>query len=156
MARQPVPIRALIPGVLLLLVFSSCASLRVARDERNVNRIAARINGRDAGALERMSEVPFLLDQEIVLLPQDVAGFWRNALQAGFTVNDPRLREGRPLEEETYRRFADSMEVRTFFRKYLPKGTRLLELETGDGRRMLLLVKKRLFSTRIHGLKGPT
>ncbi len=140
---------------MLLLLLASCATLQVGQDRRNVDRIAARINAKDAAALAGMSRTPFLVDREIVLLPQDVQAFWQTALQAGFTVRAPRLREGSPVDGETWKRFADSMEVQAYFHKYLPKGTRLLEMQTEDGRTLLLLARRSPFSIRLYGLKGP-
>ena len=47
------------------------------------------------------------------------------------------------------------MEVRTFFTRYLKRNSRLLELSTRDGKRILLLVTRGWFSRTIHGFKGP-
>jgi hypothetical protein len=47
------------------------------------------------------------------------------------------------------------MEVKAFFRKYLKRNARLLELRTAEGRRILLLVSRSWFSRMIHGFKGP-
>ena len=55
----------------------------------------------------------------------------------------------------SYRAFADTMEVKTFFSKYLKKGARVLELSTGSGRRIILLVRDTLFSRTLYGFKGP-
>jgi hypothetical protein len=102
-----------------------------------------------------MSAVPFLLDQEIVVLPDDVAAFWQTVANAGFRVTEPTLERGAPVTEQSYLEFSDSMEVRSFFRRHLSPGTRLLELATSKGQRLLLLTSKNWFSTRIHGFKGP-
>ena len=102
-----------------------------------------------------MSRLPFLLDQEIVALERDVDAFWRTALAVGFRVDEPELERGIAITENTYREFYDSMEVKAFFNRYLERNTRLLELKTGDGRRILLLVTHGWFSRTIHGFKGP-
>jgi hypothetical protein len=47
------------------------------------------------------------------------------------------------------------MEVKTFFKKYLRKNTRLLELRTLAGQRILLLVTDTWFKRTINGFKGP-
>ena len=47
------------------------------------------------------------------------------------------------------------MEVETFFKKYLKKQSRLLELKINTGQRILLLVTDTLFTRSIHGFKGP-
>ena len=102
-----------------------------------------------------MSRLPFLLDQEIIVLKKDVESFWTNIVHAGFTVDEPELERGTPISENSYLEFYDSMEVKTFFKKYLDRGTRLLELKTGKGQKILLLVRERCCSRQIRGFKGP-
>jgi hypothetical protein len=65
------------------------------------------------------------------------------------------LEHHREVTPESYREFYDSMEVETFFKKYLKKQSRLLELKTNTGQRILLLVTDTLFTRTIHGFKGP-
>jgi hypothetical protein len=113
------------------------------------------VNAGRAEELTAMSMVPFLLDQEILVLPQDVAFFWKSTLAAGYRLEEPELERGSPVGPDSYRVFRDSMEVRTFFKKYLKKGTRLLELKTSGGQRVLLLLRSTAFSRRISGFKGP-
>lgn len=136
-----------------LLALASCATLQ--RDERRVESIARLVNAGQAERLAAMSTVPFLLDQEILVLPQDVAFFWTSMLEAGYRLEEPRLERGSSIGPDSYKEFRDSMEARTFFKKYVKKGSRLLELRTGDGRRVLLLVRFTAFSRQISGFKGP-
>jgi len=147
------PLLLLAAGALLAL--GSCATLQSSRDQRRVQGIAQLVNSGRAEELTAMSSVPFLLDQEILVLPRDVAFFWKSVLAAGYRLEEPKLERGGPVGPDSYRQFRDSMEVRTFFKKYLRKGTRLLELGTGDGRRVLLLVRTTAFSRAISGFKGP-
>lgn len=136
-----------------LLALASCATLQ--RDERRVESIARLVNAGQAERLAAMSTVPFLLDQEILVLPQDVAFFWTSMLEAGYRLEEPRLERGSSIGPDSYKEFRDSMEARTFFKKYVKRGSRLLELRTGDGRRVLLLVRFTAFSRQISGFKGP-
>ena len=136
-----------------LVALATCTSLQ--RDERRMESIARLVNTGQAEKLATMSTLPFLLDQEILVLPQDVTFFWKSVLSAGYKLEEPRLESGKTVGPESYREFRDSMEVRTFFKKYVKKGTRLLELKTGDGQRVLLLVRSSAFSRRISGFKGP-
>jgi hypothetical protein len=142
-----------VPALALLLVLASCATIK--RDERRAESIAKLVNTGQAEKLVSMSTVPFLLDQEILVLPSDVAYFWKSILAAGYKLEEPRVERGSPVGPESYREFRDSMEVRTFFKKYLKKNARLLELKTGNGQRVLLLVRFTAFSRRISGFKGP-
>ena len=61
-----------------------------------------------------------------------------------------------PASADSYKQFADTMEVRAFFTNYVKKDTRILELKTSSGKTILLIVKDALFSTKtIQGFKGP-
>lgn len=136
-------------------VLSSCASLQRAQDEGSVQRVSRLINEGRATELAGLSSVPFLLDQEVVVLAKDVNAFWESAVAAGFRVVEPALEQGERVGPDSYKSFYDSFEVRTYFNKYLKKGVRLLTLSTGDGRRLALLVKDGLGRRTIYGFKGP-
>lgn len=143
----------LLPAAVLLL--ASCATLQRSRDQSQAFSIAGLINGGRVEELVKLSSVPFLLDQEILNRPGDLSLFWRGLVQAGYRLEGPELERGGPLTPDSYREFRDSMEVRTFFKKYVKKGTRLLELRTADGRSILLLSRSTLFSRRLYGFRGP-
>ena len=111
-----------LPYLLLVLVlFASCASIQRSQDEGNIERISELINTGQADKLFAMTELPFLLDQEIVLLDKDAQTFWSTIIEVGFKVEEPMLERGVPIGPDSYKEFYDSMEVRTFFNKYLKK-----------------------------------
>jgi hypothetical protein len=139
----------------ILILLASCASIQRSKDEENIERISELINTGQAEKLAAMTELPFLLDQEIIVLAKDVQTFWSTIVQVGFTVEEPVLERGAKIGPESYKEFYDSMEVRTFFNKYLNKRSRLLELKTNTDQRLLLLVTDTLFTRKIHGFKGP-
>ncbi len=141
--------------LLLVLLLASCASIQRSKDEGNIERVSELINTGQAEKLTAMTELPFLLDQEIIVLAKDVATFWSTIVEVGFKVEEPSLERGVEVTPESYREFYDSMEVETFFKKYLKKQSRLLELKTNTGQRILLLVTDTLFTRTIHGFKGP-
>jgi hypothetical protein len=141
--------------LLVVILLASCASIQRSKDEGNVERISELINTGQAEKLTAMTELPFLLDQEIIVLAKDVATFWSTIVEVGFKVEEPVLERGVKVGPESYKEFYDSMEVKTFFKKYLKKQSRLLELKTNTGQRILLLVTDTLFTRTIHGFKGP-
>ena len=102
-----------------------------------------------------MSAVPFLLDQEIIPLRADVTTFWQDVVKAGYKVEEPELEKGSPVNAESYRAFAYTMEAKAFFVRYVKKGARVLELSTSGDRRIVLLVRDTLFSRTLYGFKGP-
>jgi hypothetical protein len=138
-----------------LLLLSSCAGLQRSRDRGDARYIADLINSGKPQELTRMSAVPFLVDGEIVALPGDVAAFWQNAVKSGFRIPSPELASAEPLRADSYREFADSMEVKTFFKKYADRDARLLELESSSGQSVLLLVKDSWGARKLYGFKGP-
>ncbi len=137
------------------VTLASCASLQRAQDQGRVGQIARSINSGEAEKLAAMSAVPFLLDQEIIPLRTDVAAFWQDVVKAGYTVEGPELEKGFPVDAESYRAFADTMEAKAFFARYVKKGARVLELSTSGGRRIVLLVRDAWFSRTLYGFKGP-
>jgi hypothetical protein len=145
-----------LPYLLLsVLLLASCASIQRSKDEGNIERISELINSGQTAKLADMTETPFLLDQEIIVLDKDVETFWTTIVEVGFKVEEPALERGVKVGPESYLEFYDSMEVETFFKKYLEKQSRLLELKTNTGQRILLLVTDTLFTRKIHGFKGP-
>jgi len=145
-----------LPYLLLLVVLlASCASIQRSKDEGNIERISELVNTGQAEKLTAMTELPFLLDQEIIVLAKDVATFWSTIVEVGFKVEEPALERGVKVGPDSYKEFYDSMEVQTFFKKYLKKQSRLLELKTSTGQKILLLVTDTLFTRTIHGFKGP-
>ena len=139
----------------LVILLASCASIQRSKDEGNIERISELINTGQAEKLTAMTELPFLLDQEIIVLAKDVATFWSIIVEVGFKVEEPSLERGVKVGPESYKEFYESMEVETFFKKYLEKQSRLLELKTNTGEKILLLVTDTLFTRSIHGFKGP-
>jgi hypothetical protein len=139
-----------------LLALSSCASLQRSWDQGNVEMVARLIDEGQPKKLAAMSSTPFLVDGEIVALKDDVASFWNGIVRAGFRVEGATLGQGWPLTAESYKQFADTMEVRTFFAQYVKKDARILEMRTStSGDRILLIFRDRWFSKTIYGFKGP-
>ncbi len=134
---------------------ASCSSIQRAQDQGRMGQIARLISSGEAEKLAAMSAVPFLLDQEIIPLRADIAAFWKDVVKAGYKVVGPELEKGSPVSAESYRAFADSMEAKAFFARYVKKGARVLELSTGDGRRIVLLVRDALFARTLYGFRGP-
>lgn len=153
MMRPPIHVFLAVLAAAILL--SSCASIQRAQDQGRVGRIAELINSGEAGKLAAMSGVPFLLDQEIIPLRDDIAGFWKDVVKAGFRVEGPSLEKGSPVTADSYRAFADTLEAKAFFSRYVKKGARVLELSTSGGRTIILLVRDTVFSRTLYGFKGP-
>jgi hypothetical protein len=120
-----------------------------------VREVANLINTGDSARLASLSASPFLIDGEIIPLGADVASFWQGIVKAGFRVEGATLDRGVPVSADSYKDFADTMEVKSFFSRYVKDGARVLEMTTSTGTRILLLTRSQWFSWKILGFKGP-
>ncbi len=143
-------------SVAALILLASCASFQHSRDQANVETVARLINEGQADKLAAMSAVPFLVDGEIVTLKPDIVSFWTGIVKAGFKVEGAILVQAAPFAPDSYRQFADTMEVKTFFAQYVKKGARILELGTSQsGKKILLIFDDSGFKKTLYGFKGP-
>jgi hypothetical protein len=132
----------------------SCATFLRPPEGGEAARLAERINSGGADALAGQSSLPFLVDQEIVQIKGDVAAFWKAVKESGIRLagtSDAVLNAG----PEAYRAFADTFEMKAFFKKYVPPGARIVSLATQAGKRVLLIIADEMFASRIYGFKGP-
>lgn len=134
---------------------TSCASLQHSWDQGAVRQTADLINAGNAQKLSEMSASPFIIDGEVVVLPADVSGFWAGIVKAGFRVDTATLDTGTAVGADSYRQFADTMEARSFFTRYVKDGARILDFSTSTGTHIRLLVRSDWFSLKILGWKGP-
>jgi len=144
---------AIIFGV--LLTFLSCATFQKSRDENDADYIAGLIDSGNSQELSRLSAVPFLLDRDIVALGPDVAVFWDSLAKGGLRLGAVTLEAVIPVFGDGYKEFADTMEAKVFFSKYVGPGARILRLSAGSGGKLLLIVGSDVFSRKIYGFKGP-
>jgi hypothetical protein len=138
-----------------VLALASCATFQRWGDEGAVKQVAQDINAGKAQALAAMSVSPFLVDGEIAPIASDVSDFWDGIVKAGFRVDGAALDQGATVGPESYQQFAATMEVKAFFSRYVKAGSRVLQMTTGSGAHILLLVKSDWFSWKILGFKGP-
>jgi hypothetical protein len=137
------------------LALASCASYQHSWDQGAVGQVADLLNTGQAPKLTSMSLTPFLVDGEIVLLKGDVASFWDGIAKAGFRVEGAALDQGAPVAAESYKQFADTMEVKAFFSQYVKKDARVLRMTSSKGSHVLLLMRRDRIYLKIIGFKGP-
>ena len=139
--------------MMLLLLIPSCITFKV--DENEAGKIISLINAGDVEKLTAITATPFLLDGEIIALPDDAGFLWQNLKEAGFALQNPLLAGLAPVTDETYKLFSEDWEVSVFFKKYVPKDSKLAEIKTADGTYLLLLDGNRRGSAQILGMRGP-
>ena len=117
--------------------------------------MVALINDGKADELYAMTQTPFLLDGEIVVLDNDMRDLWETITSGGAKVSNLVLVESYPVEENTYKRFADTFEVKSYFERYVSKDGHVVIVETEDLRLFFLMDKTKKGAKKLIGLKGP-
>lgn len=144
-------------GILLLLcVFVvSCASLQQKRYSNSTEQVIDLINRAQSGELSDITQTPFLLDSEIIILDRDMKDFWERITEAEFLIPNAFLMESSPVTRSTYKEFAPTMEAESFFEKYVTDKAYLVVVETETMRIKFLMDRVKLGTMRIIGMKGP-
>lgn len=141
-------------AVAVVLLFASCSTLQRMSDEKGAAWVAQRLNEGKAADLAAASSSPFLLDGEIIALPEDTVTFWNGLAKAGVRI-EPELSRALAVGADTWREFGSSRDVQVFFGKYVAEGARLYELPTTGGRHVLVLCRSSWGSRTLFGFKGP-
>ncbi|MEJ2446596.1 MAG: hypothetical protein P8Y37_01435, partial [Anaerolineales bacterium] len=82
---------------------------------------------------------PFIFEREILFRPVDTQAVWRNLVENGFMLADPVITRVGGVDDNTYKIFADSDEMKILFKKYVPEKSTLALIETAGGTYQLLL-----------------
>jgi len=139
--------------VIIIVGLSSCASLKFVQKEDDVIKIIDLINKGDSKTLTTVSVTPFLFDGEILMLDSDIDILWKNITDAGFTLQAPSVVKIEEIGVESSRFFGDSMDIRSYFDRYLPETARITHIQAGAVNMLLLLNGKKDGYPQIHGIK---
>lgn len=141
---------------LLLTVFFSCTTVRAVPNERAVLRFIELYNSGDTERMVSMTSIPMLVDGEIVARTGDAALFWTRLRESGFNFKESgRNYSSDPVDPDSYRLFGDTMEVRTYFSKYVPDTAVVVRLNGPGGDYILLLSGRKGLYPFIFGFTGP-
>jgi hypothetical protein len=141
-------------GILIFLAAGSCTSAPAVHTEKKIFSLVDVINNGKAASMG-LAEAPFLFDGEILFLQNQLTFLWQNLYAAGFRLYDAKIIRNETLGEDSYLEFADTMDVKTFFTKYLDGNTSLVEIKALSGSWVFLLDKEDANGyPRIRGFKG--
>ena len=140
--------------LLVIAVLAGCITLE-QRLSQAAENVIDMINEGQADDLADMTVTPFLLDGEIIILDQDMRDFWANIIEAGFEIGTPVLIESIPLQEDTFRQFAETKEVQSYFAKYVSEDCHVVIVETESMRFLFLMDRPEKKKSKIIGFKGP-
>lgn len=152
MKRTPIKIGAV---VLIALFAASCATVPVSQRERRVETLIEELNTADVDRLMELSARPFLFDGEIIIVEADLRSMWSNLRDVGFTFDGATITALEPVDETTYRRFSDSMEVRVWFEKYTTEDAAIATVQTSHGSFLILTGDRLERLPYIFGFTGP-
>jgi hypothetical protein len=137
----------------IVIIALSCATIPLAQDEEAITRVIELFNSHQADALVDLSAKPFVFDGEILLMQQDLQQLYANLDRAGFDLRGYRIIAIEPVSENSYKRFADTMEMRVFFSKYIQSTATVVTVHAEHGRILLLLDGRKGRYPQIHGFK---
>jgi hypothetical protein len=141
-------------GVVIFLIMGSCATGSTVHTEKEIFNLTDAINNGKAASMG-LAEAPFLFDGEILFLQNHLTALWQNLYAAGFRLYDAKIIRNETLRGDSYREFADTMDAKTFFTKYLDGNTSLVEIRALSGTWIFLLDKGEVNGyPRIRGFKG--
>ncbi|HUX21779.1 MAG TPA: hypothetical protein VMW69_11115 [Spirochaetia bacterium] len=152
--KNPSRVAAALFGAALALLLSSCSTVPFAQRPKNAMRVIELFNSGDVQSLDNISQVPFLFNGEIVELREDVNTIWSNLSKSGLKLTNAQVADAQPIGPDTYKMFADTMEVKVFFQKYLPKGAALVHITFSGGSFDLLLDGARRGYPLVIGIKA--
>jgi hypothetical protein len=141
--------------VLAAMLAASCASGPYVQNEPGVYKLVDLINKGGINEVKGLSDAPFLFDGEILLLSDDVNSLWNNLKSAGFKLEGAKIASIERLGADSYKAFADSLDARVFFSKYLNQDTSLVRIAAQNGVWLFLLNREVAGFPRIQGMRGP-
>ena len=141
--------------LLFILLLPGCTTLNVKKQEAHIYELIQLINNGDSEKLIASSSIPFLYDNEIVLLQKDINFIWKGLSEAGFSIHVPVIENIEYIDGQSYSLFSPSMEGKMFFKRHLPENTVLTTVSTKDGTFYFLTRSKKKGVITIFGMKGP-
>ena len=133
---------------------SSCTSVPYSRWNSSAEKAVDLVSNTGDAYTPRLTSRPFLLDGEIIMLERDTDMIWRNLYEAGFKFSNVKSTQSMPVRQGDYTIFADTMEVETYFEKYLSEDDSLVKIEAENGLYYLILGSRKWI--RIDSIKPET
>lgn len=142
-------------SVLILMALFSCTTMKVVPNERAIGRFIDLYNTGDTVRIAKMTSIPMLIDGEIVARNTDADFFWNSLKKAGFTLDGSESFTVEPIDSKSSLLFGESMEVSTFFTKYVPSTAVIVRVKGPGGNFILLLSGRKGRYPFIFGFTGP-
>ena len=139
----------------LCAVLASCASIAIAPDVDNVTTLVDRLaQGGPEGLFDVVSD-QFVYDQELLKRESDVLLLWERLFDAGISFDGAEVLSVAALDDDSYRLFGDSFEMRSFFERYLRGAPAIARIRVGAEEYLLLVGGGRNGVPELFGMRGP-
>ncbi len=125
--------------ILISFLIISCTSAPVSQRSSAAEKVVDLINHPGEEYLEEITSKPFLFDGEIIVLDKDISMIWHNLNRSRFGFRSGEIMDAVPIGADDYTLFADTMEVKTYFSKYLPEDASLVKVKSDSGLYYLIL-----------------
>jgi hypothetical protein len=141
--------------ICLVILVMGCATFNPKADEHGLLSLVDLMNRGKGSELSGLSSVPFLFDTEIVMLKPDIELLWKNIAGSGFTFKNPQVSEIKAIDDSVAALFSSTMDVKVFFKKYLPPNAMFGRVRTGGGDYLFVLGSWKNGYPVIYAFKGP-
>ena len=142
----------LLISVWILTGLLSCATY--SQKKESSDKVIDLVNTKNSALLSEITTLPFLFDKEIIVLEKDSSMIWQNINNAGFKFEEIIGSESIPVSSKDYLVFGNTMEVKTWFEKYLPKKASLVKINCKNGLYYMILGnKKKVAASGTTGVK---
>ncbi|MFW6387814.1 MAG: hypothetical protein ACOC0B_00935, partial [bacterium] len=127
-------------GVLALaFTIVACATVPPAQDEERVGALLDRINERDADQMIDQSRLPFLFEDEVVEVSNDLYILWIATFDDGFSLPNASVESITRVGSEEYYDLRDSKELPEGYGRRLPESARIARIQAQQGTFELVL-----------------
>ncbi len=141
--------------LVILIAFSSCTTMKAVPNDRAIKRFINLYTTGNAEKMTAMTSIPMLIDGEIVARASDANFFWTRLAEAGFKFDGSEYYTIEAVTDKSSLIFGDTMEVATFFNKYVPPTAVLVRLSGPGGDFILLLSGRKGGYPFVFGFTGP-
>ncbi len=139
----------------MFIVLTSCTTMKAVPNDRAIERFIDLYNTGNTEKMTAMTSIPMLIDGEIVARSTDANFFWTRITKAGFKLDGSEYFTVEPLTDKSRLLFGDTMEVSTFFDKYVPSTAVIVRVSGPGGDFILLLSGRKGRYPFIFGFTGP-
>jgi hypothetical protein len=134
------------------LGFSACSTMMSeSRAASEALSITGKVNRGDGDKLIGSSSRPFLFESEILPSEAMLNNLWQGLIDGGVYFDNPQVREVRVVDGESFRVFAETWEVETWFKNYVTDPAYLVFLDTEEQQLVILLDRDKKNKTPILG-----